>query len=550
MKRAGQPPRSLPASTGRVSFECGNVDERRPVSKPSPASPVSISAAKTSQDNLLSSSAPSAYLTCYTPFSAFSDDDVAIVPKTMCYKNGHGKQASDGREKEPLYSQEHQQCGDRWASFRDNEDVIPDVAQEKVSEVSLSTTDQDARALLASRRAPPSSAPAASPAATAAAATAAAVTIAADGTASSNHLRAAPGIPTRAQSTKIKRSSEPGSGPPPSMREQRRHSSEDGLISTRILAMCLSRSHQEPPIDDDFAIPSKCRMVFHMRDEVSKVKGQTSAASGREEDKTGLKRNSRPQQQPRQQQRYNHDPMQQPMREFGLKKSASTKCAKTVSFKEPEPWKTCTTTTPQASTTAESTAATTTATTTAPLMGLLSQDEKRRTETEQPAVMLSEPISLCDSYAAAEQPSLATASGSHLSVESTAAGLTRPSSAPASYEKRGTASSSTSAPARTRQGHQRNLSESSLPSSSSSASLLNADSRGRTTSTTTTPPTSKSRFSRLWKSLAQRYTHHHQHQQQQQQHPHGVARLHVSDGPGGLIRRGSDLEPLVAMARD
>ncbi|KAF9981739.1 hypothetical protein BGZ75_006911 [Mortierella antarctica] len=526
MKRTGQPPRTLPASTGRVSFECGTVDERRPVSVPSPASPVSISAAKAPQDNLLASSAPSAYLTCYTPFSAFSDDDV--VPKTMCYTNSPRKQASDGREREPLYTQEHQQRGgDRWASFRDN-DVIPDVAQEKVSEAPLQT-DQDTRALLASRRAPPSSAPAASPAAT--------TTIAADDTAScNNHIRAAPGIPTRAQSTKIKRSSEPGSGTPPSMREQRRHSSEDGLISTRILAMCLSRSHQEPPIDDEFAIPSKCRMVFHMRDEVSKVKGgQTSTAAGREEDKTGLgaKRNFRPQQQPRQQ-RYNpHDNMQQPMREFGLKKSASTKCAKTVSFKEPEPWKTFT----QAAAATAAATAESTATTTAPLISL-GQDEKT-TETE-PAVILSEPISLCSSYAA-EQPSSATPPTKHLSVESTAAAdTTRPSSAPASYEKTA---------ARARPGHQRNLSESSLPSSSSGSLTSNANVGGRVISTATTPPSSKSRFGRLWKSLAQRYTHHHQHQQQQQ-HPHGVARLHVSDGPGGLIRRGSDLEPLVAMARD
>ncbi|KAF9950635.1 hypothetical protein BGZ70_001285, partial [Mortierella alpina] len=385
MKRASQPPRTLPASTGRVSFECGSVDEKRPVSVPSSASPVSISAAKAPQDNLLSSSAPSAYLTCYTPFSAFSDDDVVVAPKTMCYTNGHGKQASDGREKEPLYRQEHPQRGDRRASFRDN-DAILDVAQAKTSNAPL-PTDQDTRALLASRRAPPSSAPAAS-------FTAAAVTIATEETAnnnSGNHLRAAPGIPTRAQSTKTKRSSEPGSVPPPSMREQRRHSSEDGLINTRILAMCLSRSHQEPPIDDEFAIPSKCRMVFHMRDEVSKVKGQLSttttaaAAAGREEDKTGLgaKRNFRPQQQPRQQRYNNNDPMQQqPMREFGLKKSASTKCAKSVSFKEPEPWKNCTQQQQQltgAAATAESTAAT------APLIRL--DEDEKATKTESAAIL-------------------------------------------------------------------------------------------------------------------------------------------------------------------
>ncbi|KAF9953684.1 hypothetical protein BGZ72_005229 [Mortierella alpina] len=518
MKRAGQTPRAPPASTGRVSFECGSVDERRPVSVPSPASPVSISAAKTSQDYHVSSSAPSAYLTCYTPFSAFSDDDVAVAPKTMCYTNGHGKQASDGREKEPLYTQEHQQR-DRWTSFRDI-DAIPDVTQEKVSEPTLQI-DQDTRALLASRRAPPTSAPAAAPTA--------AVTMAADDTASSNHIRAAPGIPTRAQSTKIKRSSEPGTVPPPSMREQRRHSSEDGLINTRILAMCLSRSHQEPPIDDDFAIPSKCRMVFHMRDEVSKVKGQAPAAR-REEDKTGLgaKRNFRPQQQPRQQ-RYN-DNMQQPVREFGLKKSASTKCAKTVSFKEPEPWKNCS----QAPATAESTA------TTASLIALGKDENKTETE---PSVILSEPISLCSAYAA-EQPSSSTTSAMYLSGESTTVGPARPSSAPASYEK---STTSTSAATRGRTGHQRNFSESSIPSTTSSSSLSTANSRGRTVSTTTSPPSSKNRFSRLWKSLAQRYTHNHQHQQQ---HPHGVARLHVADGPGGLIRRGSDLEPLVAMARD
>ncbi|CAO3565935.1 unnamed protein product [Mortierella alpina] len=541
MKRASQPPRTLP-STGRVSFECGSVDERRPVSVPSP-SPVSISTATALQDDLLSSSAPSSYLTCYTPFSAFSDDDMVAAPKAMCYTNGHGKQASDGREKEPLYTQEHPQRGDRNASFRDNA-ALPEIAQAKTSNAPLSTDQDKTRALLASRRAPPSSAPAAS-------FTAAAVTIAADETANnnnnnnnnSNHLRAAPGIPTRAQSTKIKRSSEPGSVPPPSMREQRRHSSEDGLISTRILAMCLSRSHQEPPIDDEFAIPSKCRMVFHMRDEVSKVKGQLPAATaaGREEDKTGLgaKRNFRPQQQPRQQ-RYHNDTMpQQPTREFGLKKSTSTKCAKSVSFKEPEPWKNCTQ--GGVAATAESTAAT------APLIRFLGQDEKE-TGTEPEQVILSEPISLSSSYAA-EQPSSAatTPARMHLSVESTASGLTRPSSAPASYEKSMTTSTSTAATARARQGHQRNLSESSLPSStSSSAQLSNANSRGRVNSTTTaTPPSSKSRFSRLWKSLAQRYTHHHQHQQ-----PHGAARLHVADGPGGLIRRGSDLEPLVAMASD
>ncbi|KAF9994522.1 hypothetical protein BGZ80_000723 [Entomortierella chlamydospora] len=93
-------------------------------------------------------------------------------------------------------------------------------------------------------------------------------------------------------------------------REQRRHSSDDG---------------QSQP-GQGFVIPTKCRMVFHMRDEVSKDKG-----SSVEEDKTGLseKRGGcTPQQQPRQYQR-----------PAPVKKTGSNKCAKRVSFKEPEPWR-------------------------------------------------------------------------------------------------------------------------------------------------------------------------------------------------------------------
>ncbi|KAF9170975.1 hypothetical protein BGX20_008264 [Mortierella sp. AD010] len=92
-------------------------------------------------------------------------------------------------------------------------------------------------------------------------------------------------------------------------REQRRHSA-DG---------------QSQP-GQGFVIPTKCRMVFHMRDEVSKGKGPSG-----EEDKTGLseKRGGcTPQQQPRQYQR-----------PAPLKKTGSNKCAKRVSFKEPEPWR-------------------------------------------------------------------------------------------------------------------------------------------------------------------------------------------------------------------
>ncbi|KAG0197741.1 hypothetical protein BGX28_008736 [Mortierella sp. GBA30] len=541
MKHAFELPRTTPTLTGRVSFECERIDEGRPTSLPSHLSPVSVSATtESSEVEILSTSAPSSYVSHYTPFSAFGDDDdvnnAAVIPK-------RSKSYSKGQSKRAVYAQgrqEHQE--ERWAPFRDNHET----QSEKVTQTELSTPvqneGQDARALLVSRRASSSSAP-----------TGAFVTI---DTCTTEPTTTTTTIRAQLNNKTTARFSEPGLMSSCSVsRAQRRHSSEDGLINTRFLAMCLSRSQQQPPIDDDFAIPSKCRMVFHMRDEVSKVKEQQQVpGGGTEEDKTGLsaKKNFRPLQQPRQK-RYSemmHSRRQAEGEEMGLKKSASTKCAKSVSFKEPEPWKACSTAAAIDSTTTASTQ-----------QGAVDVKAKKR----DPSVILSEPISLCPSLWE-QQPSpevSATPSGrlatapltqpSSGSKKATNDSNARPSSAPAAYN-----SSKTKTPSVSLQGHQRNVSApSSAPSlsstpPSSSAISTRDDSKGRMT----TPPSSGNKFSRLWKSLAQRYIHHHhqqqQQEQQQQQYPHhpGVVRMHISEGPGGLIRRGSDLEPLVSVGRD
>ncbi|KAF9432615.1 hypothetical protein BGZ76_010557 [Entomortierella beljakovae] len=112
----------------------------------------------------------------------------------------------------------------------------------------------------------------------------------------------------------------------PILKGQRRFPSEDGLTTSAAhrsipLSVCLSGNGQKGP-DQGFAIPTRCKMVFHMRDEVSKNKP---------DEKNGLNEkrgDSAPQQQPRQYQR-----------PLPLKKNGSNKSVKRVSFKEPEPWR-------------------------------------------------------------------------------------------------------------------------------------------------------------------------------------------------------------------
>ncbi|KAF9138330.1 hypothetical protein BG015_002428 [Linnemannia schmuckeri] len=360
-------------------------------------------------------------------------------------------------------------------------------------------------------------------------------------------------------------------------REQRRHSSEDGLASYRRSA---SSSPPTSCIVDNinnnkYAIPPKCRMVFHMRDEVPRP---------REEDKTGLSEKRfyqyRPQPQPRARihslssspdQGQEEGSMLSPLTSSPapMKKPNSGKCVKMVSFKEPEPWRDVTPPPPPHQ----------------PPSSLSSSAETEKqgdphdtklarmlfTRLDIPTIMVTEPQQQKQSASASASASTPIAvrrpiSEPILSGGSTVLSTSSPlssSSSPSSSAHRhiqATRKKSATPPPR--------LSSTSLPSPSSSADdpLSSTTSRHRRNlsmpvqSTSPSSPSSNvprrmqagqgpmveepktksgNKLLRLWRSATQKYGNHHHHHNHQS-----------NGGIGFLGGKGSDLEPLVSMAQE
>ncbi|KAF8945307.1 hypothetical protein BGZ47_002900 [Haplosporangium gracile] len=357
-------------------------------------------------------------------------------------------------------------------------------------------------------------------------------------------------------------------------REQRRHSSDDGLAFYRRSA---SSSPPTSCIVDNinnnkYAIPPKCRMVFHMRDEVPRP---------REEDKTELSEKRfyqyRPQPQPRVRIRSLYSSSDQGQEKGSMlspltststpmKKPNSGKCAKMVSFKEPESWRDVTPPPPSHQ----------------PPSSLSSSAETEKQgdphDTKQvrmlltrlniPTIMVTEPQQQKQSTSASASASTSTPTAVRrpmsepiLSGGSTVLSTSSPlssSSSPSSSAHRHIQATRATSPPR--------FSSASSPSLSSSADgpLSSTTSRhhrslSMTVQSTFSSPSSNvprrmqagqgpmveesktksgNKFLRLWRSATQKYGNHHHHSHQS------------NGGVGFLGGKGSDLEPLVSMARE
>ncbi|KAG0304555.1 hypothetical protein BGZ98_005359 [Dissophora globulifera] len=337
-------------------------------------------------------------------------------------------------------------------------------------------------------------------------------------------------------------------------REQRRHSSEDGLVhgttagAARSLPLCMqmSKGGQQQATPDVYTVPPKCRMVFHMRDEVSKYKGPIH---GSEEDRTGCgEKTSRGAGD-------GYSPQPQPRR-YPPKKSSSNKCTKTVSFREPEPWRECLTAADDIQSTEAATIVVATATVPSYMysdgvkiadpLAVVSESEDPPLATLKPAMALSSPLietnlSASDLYWHRNQQSLSQ--GSHDLKKSlpTAPGAFPLATTPAQPHHH---------------HHQRNMSAPSVtafiaPSSTSlpqpgviSRSYSSGQPRtpmasGAKSAKSSNSQISGNRFSRLWKSVAHKYNNN-------PAHGHEV-RMQVSDRPGGMVGPRTELEPLVSM---
>ncbi|KAI1313367.1 hypothetical protein EDD11_002677 [Mortierella claussenii] len=201
-----------------------------------------------------------------------------------------------------------------------------------------------------------------------------------------------------------------------STREQRRYSFEDGLtahcgssstLSTPRYSLPLSMSlnadngHQSS-CNETFAIPSKCRMVFHMRDEVTKIKARDgddkSRASLASSSSTrgGLEKRAvggyyyRPQSPPR---IYPSSKPQSPANQYQqtphypLKKTLSGKTPKSVSFKDLEPSREI-----SAASTSASTTIAITAVSMMDMSGSAAGLSGPHITAEQPLIILSDPV--------------------------------------------------------------------------------------------------------------------------------------------------------------
>ncbi|KAG9066745.1 hypothetical protein KI688_012654 [Linnemannia hyalina] len=344
-------------------------------------------------------------------------------------------------------------------------------------------------------------------------------------------------------------------------REQRRHSSEDGLASYRRSA---SSSPPTSCIVDNinsnkYAIPPKCRTVFHMRDEVPRP---------REEEKTGLSEKRfyqyRPQPQPRARFHSLSSSSDQTQEEGSIlspltssptstKKPNGGKSAKMVSFKEPEPWRDVTP--PPPSHQPPSSLSSSSSAETEKQGGCQDTRQARMlfTRLDVPTIMVTEPqqqqkqstsASSSASTPTVRRPmsepilsggstmlsTLSSSSSSPSSAHRNIQATRQKSSPPSSSVADEPLSSSTSR-------HRRNLSMPVQSTSSSSSSHVPKRMQAGQGPMVEEPKTkSGNKLLRLWKSATQKYGSHHSHH-----HNHQVGLL------GG---KGSDLEPLVSMARE
>ncbi|KAF8939195.1 hypothetical protein EDD21DRAFT_360222 [Dissophora ornata] len=477
MRRAGQPPRKIPATaTGRVSFECDQRDSQRHTTAPSPSM---------DGEPALSSSAPSGFF-AYAPFASFGDSESDTAIRGLA---GHP----------PLDSNTGENVGEAlWAQMKNGDlSKVPQESEPKPVQGTPAFFSKDNEHERMSATTMASSLP------------------------TSTHARAKPVSSKASEAT---------------LRGQRRHSSEDGLMhGARSLPLSMYMSNgQQPPTDNVYPIPSKCAMVFHMRDEVPRPKGM----NGDEKVRGG----PRPQSQPR---------VYQQKPQFPLKKSASAKCGKTVSFKEPEPWRELST---------ESSAGKAVATIAATVVGA---EGAEGAKAEEPLVILlglgSPQLATCEQQtaeASSSPPACVPAImltrpsvDSHLqeagSMTHRLESEARHVSAPAAYPKTPSEPAARPVPTRPGQGHHRNMSApntSALSSPSSpppniSRSISTGHVLAGTAAKSSKPPGSGNRFSRLWKNVAHKYGHNH------------AVRVQMDERPG-VIRRGSDLEPLVTVGKD
>ncbi|KAF9917673.1 hypothetical protein FBU30_000631, partial [Linnemannia zychae] len=326
-------------------------------------------------------------------------------------------------------------------------------------------------------------------------------------------------------------------------REQRRHSSEDGLTS------CLRTPSSSLPTSIDnnsssnssvsYAIPTKCQMVFYMRDEVPRP---------REEDKTGLSEKRcyqyRPQLQPRV--RFHSSNRQLQMGDEGSMLSPPTShtpmkkpnsSGKSVSFKEPEPWRDVTPVPPSSSIQAEKQEN--------------NQQPKHQvrmlfTRLDIPTIKITEPEENHESLASSSQsirrptsePILCSGSTMLSSLSSTHRHTQghSPSRGKSSTPPPRLSASNDQSFSVTASRHRRNMSMPSQSSivASSPPSVIPKKAQTCSSNGMFDEPKIKSgnRLLRLWKSATHKYSNHHA-------GAHGVG-----------LRKGSDLEPLVSLARD
>ncbi|KAI7832773.1 hypothetical protein BC939DRAFT_434319, partial [Gamsiella multidivaricata] len=544
MKRAGQPSRTIPSNpSGRVSFECDrrpNFHAAVPIRKPKPIALSitgnSLQAANrvsSSETASLSSSAPSAFWT-YAPFSAFWDDGDAddegrgrtgATRPRRDNDGGRGNSKGDGDGTKALKDDV------MMAAVVQGQTELVSVQGQKnilTSSMGMNGASGSRVGIVPCMRATKEMMTATTDAA--GAGTGAGAVVAAG--VEQQHTRPV-SLPAESTTTTIATAK---SG---SSQGQRRHSSEDGLVhghghehgvgqnedGTRCLPLSMYISNgPQPPSENVYAIPTKCRMVFHMRDEISRPhRGPGAGAAGA--DKT--RRGSVPQQQ---QQRQSRQFRQTP--EFPLKKSQSAKCTKTVSFKELDQWKD-----PSTARTA------------------VDEDIEGKVGTkvggEPPSAKISTRATMMRS--GGEAGGVSVPMLIRPSIEGDLGTSGRSTSMPVSRVPPSSLPARPAQPRPSAQTHHRNLSTpspSTPPSSSSSSSQTPATagmvprtmSTGaeRSFRTKSTDLVSGGKFSRLWRSVAHRVSSH------GHQHDGGQATI-GGRGGGGDGAVASDLEPLVAI---
>ncbi|GJJ74730.1 hypothetical protein EMPS_07088 [Entomortierella parvispora] len=539
MRRAGQPPRAILSApgNGRVSFECDLIDKTTRQNQHSTAdnygrfAPPSVA-----RKEPLSSSAPST-LFLYQPFSSDKGPPSPLV-KDVDRQQSHKKRAFGGFDRfdsttnaAPVGGGNEERArlvpliltteghaddnGNNHDSDHDNDDVTKTKDREQV--VPQEPTPVQQRSLRASTKtmttadtapAPlPLMAPSSSRASllfsssTTIAPSSSSETVVA--TASTTGPLSAPIVSCLSTSSaRVDSKPKTSSHLQQNTKVQRRQSSEDGLTT--------STTH-------DLAIPTKCRMVFHMRDEVSKVKGLCANDGGLA--------NFRPLPQPRQ---------WQAAPQYPLRATTSLKTTKTVSFQEPEPWK---------KRSSEEI--------TSPRVVLISKDE---VSSRKPTALVTRSTLQADDERGqlsdeAEDATTATATAA-TNVVARPASASVPAIRPSAVMED--------------RGHAGNFSAPSPSADSSMAQRMEAKPlpMARTSTNNSynsssntgkgSPPTSNggNRFSRLWKSVAQKvgtgHSHSHRHIEDDNNGYPTNKHHHVYHSQSA---QGSDLEPLVVNAK-